>query len=57
MSQMFRWSDSGQHQDLGRAHCAGAEDDLVVGVCDLVLAVVLVLYTVGFGSGIIPKRC
>ena len=56
MFQVIRRSNAGQHQDLGRADGAGADDDLVVGVCDLVLAVVLVLNAVGFGSGIIPKR-
>ncbi len=57
MFQMIRRSNAGQHQDLGRADCSGAEDDLVVGVRDFVLAIVLVLNAVRFGPGIIPERC
>ena len=30
--EMLLWSNSGQHEDLRRLDCAGAEDDLLLGV-------------------------
>ena len=47
----------GQHQQLRRGHSPGAQDDLVVGVRDLVLAVVLVLNPVGPRSGVVSVKC
>jgi len=46
VSEMIRRTDSGHHQNLRRHDGSGGEDDFVVGVRDLVLAVVLVLNAV-----------
>ena len=56
MLEMVRRTDAGQHQELRRGDRARADDDLVVGVSNLVLAVVLVLDAVRTGPRIVSAK-
>ena len=55
MFEMIGRPDSGNHENLRRRDRSRAEDDFVVGVRDLVLAVVLVLDAVRARPGIVSE--